>query len=92
MHENAAVVFSGLSRVEKALFECISTHIYLVKRTNTHPPGLLVPATSLKLQLEVMGTNALMDHGGVFKAIERVKPSEDTRFRQGSEGCSVVGQ
>jgi hypothetical protein len=36
MLENTTVIFSGLSRVEKAVFKCISTYIYLVKPPNTH--------------------------------------------------------
>jgi len=36
LHENAAAIFSGLLRVEKASFRCISTRIHLPKRLNTH--------------------------------------------------------
>ena len=34
--ENAQVVFSILLRVEKAVFQCISTYAYLPKRPRTH--------------------------------------------------------
>jgi len=36
MLENAGVVLSGLSRVEKAAFRCISPYTYFVKWPNTH--------------------------------------------------------
>jgi hypothetical protein len=36
MLENAMVVLSGLSCIEKTVFQCISTYKYLVKWTNTH--------------------------------------------------------
>jgi hypothetical protein len=36
MLENAMVVLSCLSRVEKAVSQCISTYNYLTKRANTH--------------------------------------------------------
>jgi hypothetical protein len=53
--ENAAVFFGGLSCVERALFKCISTCIYLAKS----PILTVVNFTPLGLRLD---TSALADH------------------------------
>ena len=48
LHENAGALLSGLSRVEKASFRCVSTCIHLVKKYSTH--GHIFTPSSWSLQ------------------------------------------
>jgi len=67
--KNAQVDFSVLSHVEKAVFQCIGTYVYLSKRPRTHrdrlTPLLLVPPTYNVQKFE----NALV----IFNVLLRVK-------------------